>query len=241
MKRKMKTKMINEFNFYCDESCHLPNDGNQIMVLGGIWCPQNKSREINERIREIKAKYNIGTEMKWVKLSNAKLQAYIELINYFFDDDDLHFRVLIVDNKDKLNHNMYHQTHDEWYYKMYFDMIKTILYPNAQYNIYLDIKDTKSKTKVKKLQEILHNSRYTFSRNTIKKIQVIRSHEVEIMQIVDILIGAIAYKLRGFDKMKAKNSIIKLIENRSKYRVEQNALYREDKFNIFHLQLQEES
>ena len=232
--------MSGEYNLYCDESCHLPNDGNHIMVLGGVWCPKDKSREINDRIREIKEKYNIGTEMKWVKLSSAKLQAYTELINYFFDDDDLHFRVLIVDNKDKLNHETYHQTHDHWYYKMYFDMIKTILYPNAKYNIYLDIKDTKSKTKVRKLQEILHNSRYTFSKNTIKNIQVIRSHEVEIMQIVDILIGAIAYKLRGFQQMEAKNSIIALIEKRSRYQFEQSALYREDKFNIFHLHLKEE-
>ena len=61
-----------------------------------------------------------------------------------------------------------------------------------------------------------------------------------MMQIVDILIGAIAYKLRGFHQMDAKNSIIALIEKRSRYQFDQNALYREDKFNIFHLQLREE-
>ena len=55
--------MANLYNFYCDESCHLPNDGNKIMVLGGIWCPKEKTREINDRIRDIKSKYEIGTEM----------------------------------------------------------------------------------------------------------------------------------------------------------------------------------
>lgn len=233
--------MPTEYNFYCDESCHLPGDGNSIMVLGGIWCPKEKSREINNRIREIKAKNQIGTEMKWVKLSSSKFEAYQELVNYFFDDDDIHFRVLIVDNKEKLNHEAFNQTHDAWYYKMYFDMIKTILYPQSHYYIYMDIKDTKSKRKVKKLQEVLDNSRYTFSKNTIQNIQVIRSHEVEIMQIVDILIGAVAYKLRGFHQSTAKNGIIDLMEKRSKYKFEQNSLYREDKFNIFHLQLREEN
>lgn len=29
-----------EYNFYCDESLHLPNEGSKIMVLGGIWCPK---------------------------------------------------------------------------------------------------------------------------------------------------------------------------------------------------------
>ena len=231
--------MANLYNFYCDESCHLPNDGNKIMVLGGIWCPKEKTREINDRIRDIKSKYEIGTEMKWVKVSAAKLEAYADLVNYFFDDDDLHFRALVVDNKDKINHEAFDQTHDDWYYKMYFDMIKTILTPGSGYYIYLDIKDTKSKTKIRKLQAVLENSRYTFSSNTIRNIQVIRSHEVEIMQLTDILIGAAAYKLRGFSQSNAKNGLINLME-RSRYKFEQNALYRENKFNIFHLRLQED-
>lgn len=232
--------MANLYNFYCDESCHLPNDGNKIMVLGGIWCPKEKTREINDRIRDIKSKYEIGTEMKWVKVSAAKLEAYADLVNYFFDDDDLHFRALVVDNKDKINHEAFDQTHDDWYYKMYFDMIKTILTPGSGYYIYLDIKDTKSKTKIRKLQAVLENSRYTFSSNTIRNIQVIRSHEVEIMQLTDILIGAAAYKLRGFSQSNAKNGLINLMERRSRYKFEQNALYRENIFNIFHLRLQED-
>lgn len=228
-----------EYNFYCDESCHLPHDGNSIMVLGGIWCPKEKIREITMRIREIKAKYGVRTEVKWVKLSSSKAAMYYDLVNYFFDDDDLHFRVLVVDNKDKLNNEAFTQSHDEWYYKMYFDMIKTILSPDDQYNIYLDIKDTKSKTKVAKLHEILSNSRYTISRRTIKRIQVVRSDEIELMQIVDIMIGAVSYKLRGYNTSIAKGNVINLIERRSGYKMERNSLYRENKFNIFHLQLRE--
>lgn len=227
------------YNLYCDESCHLPNDGSKIMVLGGIWCPKGKVRKINEHIRKIKTEYGVQAEIKWVKLSSSKKELYNELINYFFDNDDLHFRVLIVDNKDQLDNQSFHQTHDEWYYKMYFNMIKTVIDPKAFYSIYLDIKDTKSKTKIQKLNEVLSNSRYTISNQTIQKIQVIRSDEVEIMQIVDVLIGAIAYKLRGYEKSAAKKEMIQLIEQKSNYQMEGNTLYREDKFNIFHLQLQE--
>lgn len=64
--------MATIYNFYCDESCHLPNDGNKIMVLGGIWCDKNNVRKINGAIREIKRKYEITHEMKWVKLSSSK-------------------------------------------------------------------------------------------------------------------------------------------------------------------------
>lgn len=227
------------YNFYCDESCHLPDDGNRIMVLGGIWCPKSKVRKINEDIRAIKQKYSIGAEMKWVKVSEAKKAAYLELIEYFFSSDDLHFRVLVVDNKNAINHKMFNQTHDEWYYKMYFHMIKTILSPKDKYNIYLDIKDTRSKTKISKLKEVLSNNMYDFSQQTIANMQVIRSHEVEIMQIVDVLIGAIAYVSRGYHTVTAKNEIIELVKERSGYSLVRNTPPREDKFNVFHLQLSE--
>lgn len=228
------------YNFYCDESCHLPNDGNKIMVLGGIWCAKNRVRKINEDIRSIKRKYQITHEMKWVKLSASKKEAYLELINYFFDTDDLHFRVLIVDNKQAINSKIFQQTHDDWYYKMYFHMIKTILNPGDQYNIYLDITDTKSKTKILRLSEILFNSKYDFSKKMISHMQVIRSHEVEIMQIVDVLIGAMAYFSRELHSVKAKKEVVELIKERSGYQLTKNSLYRENKFNIFHIQLDEE-
>lgn len=227
------------YNLYCDESCHLPNDGNPIMVLGGVWCPKDRARKINEDIRAIKQRYSIGSEMKWVKVSEAKKDAYLELVNYFFDTEDLHFRVLVVDNKTAIDHERYHQTHDDWYYKMYFNMIKTVLSPKDRYNIYLDIKDTRSKTKISKLREVLSNNMYDFSHQTITNMQVIRSHEVEIMQVVDILIGALAYISRGLDAVNAKKEIIELIKERSGYSLIRNTPPREDKFNVFHLQLRE--
>lgn len=237
--RKEVDRMNTEYNFYCDESLHLPNDGSKIMVLGGIWCPKNKVREINDHIREIKKKYSINHEMKWVKMSNAKKDAYKELVKYFFDCEDLHFRVLIVDNKDALNHNLYNQTHDDWYFKMYFRMLKTILDPVDTYNVYIDIKDTRSKTKIAKLREVLANSNYDFSNRMIKNMQVIRSDEVEIMQIVDVLIGAMAYSSRNLTKMVAKVEIIDYIKARSGYSLKRSTLYRESKFNIFRLKLEE--
>jgi hypothetical protein len=55
---------------YCDESCHLENDHQLAMVMGAIWCPIERVREISIRIREIKAKHNLKTnfEIKWTAL-----------------------------------------------------------------------------------------------------------------------------------------------------------------------------
>jgi hypothetical protein len=36
--------MTQVFNVYCDESGHLEHDPLGVMVLGAIWCPQEKTR-----------------------------------------------------------------------------------------------------------------------------------------------------------------------------------------------------
>ena len=87
--------MSDIFNVYCDESCHLEHDHQTAMVLGAVWCPLEKSREIAVRLREIKQKNGLNRdfEVKWTKISPAKAVFYIDLIDYFFDDDfgDNHF------------------------------------------------------------------------------------------------------------------------------------------------------
>ena len=151
-----------EYNIYCDESCHLENDNINVMVLGAIWCAKEKKQEISKRIREIKTDFRLapGFEIKWNKVSPAKKDFYLRLIDYFFDDDDIHFRALVVSDKSVLNHTQFNQTHNDFYYKMYFDLLKVIFIPSNSYNIYIDIKDTRSQHKVKKLTDVLHANQY---------------------------------------------------------------------------------
>jgi len=104
---------VSVFNIYCDESCHLPNDGQTIMTLGLIWCPLDKTREIAIRLREIKARHNLASdfEIKWTKVSPSKVLFYQDIIDYFFDDDDLHFRSVVI-QKSEINHDLFNQTHE---------------------------------------------------------------------------------------------------------------------------------
>lgn len=227
--------MTRVFNVYCDESCHLENDRQKAMVLGAVWCPLEKTREIAVRIREMKARHGLSpeSEIKWVKVSPAKVQFYLDIIDYFFDDDDLHFRALIVPDKSQLRHEDFKQTHDEWYYKMYFDMLKVILYPDARYRIYLDYKDTQGATKVEKLHEVLCNNMYDFSRRIIERVQLVRSQEVEILQLADLLIGTVSYVNRGLSTSAAKLRLVDRMRARSGYKLTQTTLLWENKVNLF--------
>lgn len=228
--------MSQTYNIYCDESCHLEHDHQKVMVLGAVWCSVEKSREAFIRIREIKQKYGLSStfEIKWTKVSPAKLRFYLDVIDYFFDDDDLHFRALIVPDKALLNHDKFVQTHDDWYYKMYFDLLKVILSPESFYRIYLDIKDTRGAEKVSHLHTCLSNSIYDFSQRIIERIQLVRSDEVELLQLTDLLLGAISYANRGKEGSPAKIALVNRMRQRSGYDLTRTTLLRENKVNLFH-------
>lgn len=212
------------------------NDGQSVMLLGAVWCPLEKSREIAVRLREIKRRHGMASsfEAKWTKVSPSKVALYQDLIDYFFDDDDLHFRALLVPDKSRLDHAAFAgQSHDTWYYKMYFDMLKVIFNPDARYRVYLDIKDTHGGTKVEKLQEVLCNSMYDFSRDVIERLQLVRSDEVEQLQLADLLIGAVGYMNRGLSGNAGKLALIDRIKKRSGYSLKRTTLLKENKFNLF--------
>ncbi len=223
------------YNIYCDESCHLEHDRQEVMVLGAVWCPAASTRQFFTQIRQIKIQHQLqpNFEIKWTKVSPAKTQFYLDVINYFFNQDDLHFRALIVPEKSKLRHEDFKQKHDTWYYKMYFDMLKVILNPQDRYRIYLDVKDSRSAAKVAKLHEVLSNDIYDFHKQIVERVQVVRSHEVELIQLADLLIGAVSYANRGLSENLAKVALVREMRQRSGYQLTRSTLVREGKVNIF--------
>lgn len=234
--------MSEVFNIYCDESCHLEHDGQPVMVLGALWCPLDKVREIAIRIREIKRRHGLSPdfEVKWTKVSGSKAPLYLDLLDYFFDDDDLHFRALIIPDKGKLNHAAFAgQSHDIWYYKMYFGMLKAIFHPRARFRVYLDIKDTRGGDRVRTLHDILCNNLYDFSKEIVERVQLVHSHEIEQLQLADLLIGAISYANRGLTHNRGKTAFVERMRQRSRYSLTKSTLLREDKINLFVWRAQE--
>ena len=199
------------FNIYCDESCHLEHDRIPIMAWGAVTCEKRFAGDLSGRVRRLKTEYGLKTnfEAKWTKISPAKTDFYLALINFFLTDDRLRFRGLVVPNKERLDHLRFDQSHDDWYYKMYFTMLRTVFKPSQRYRIYLDLKDTRGGPKTRKLHEILANSLHDFGHEYVESVQQIRSHESEILQISDLLIGALTYANRGLAGNQGKVAVIK--------------------------------
>ena len=195
-----------EYNVYCDESCHLVSNDSQYMLIGAVYCPKYKVKKANEYIEHLKENYNLSNkiELKWNKI-----------------------------DKTKLDHKKYNQTENEFYHKAYYNMLKYIIIPGNSYNIYPDIKDTNSYYYHQVMLDYLRIKMSDTNKKTIKKVQPIRSYEAPILQINDILIGALSYYYRNLSGNSVKLNIINEIKKLYQNDFDTSSYYSNTKFNIF--------
>lgn len=221
--------MTKTFNLYCDESTHLEKDGKPFMIISYIGAPFNELQMHKEHIRMLKAKHKLKGEIKWTNVSTSKFQFYSDLVDYFFSTD-LNFRAVIVKKKD-INNTIEGFSYQDFYFKMYYQLLHHKISLEHKYNIYIDIKDTCSHSKLEKLKEIL---KYNAS---IRCFQFIRSYESSLMQLTDLIMGAVNYKLRDENRVIAKTKLIEKIESHSKVSLTESTYKSANKFNLFFIEL----
>ncbi len=218
------------FNFYCDESTHLENDGFPYMLIAYVSSAWNQVKLHSQHIYHLREKHHYKGEIKWSKLSESNYVFYSELIDYFFATD-LNFRAVIV-NKSQIDNEKLGFTYNDFYYRMYYQLLHHKINMEHTYNIYLDIKDTCSFRKNKKLREIL-NVQY----GNIRNLQFIHSHESVLLQLADVIMGALNYNLRGEKKMIAKLKIIEKIKKHANRSLDCSTPRSSEKFNLFFIEL----
>ncbi|HUW18621.1 MAG TPA: DUF3800 domain-containing protein, partial [Sedimentisphaerales bacterium] len=206
-------------------------------LLGAVWCPADKAKSISKEIRILKQKHNARGELKWKKVSESRSQFYEEVLDYFFGQEDLNFRCVVVVGKDRLNHDYFNQgSHESFYYKMYYYLLLNIVSrPDSKFNIYLDIKDTRGSRRIRELRRILHTKLGDQEQSTIPQVQLVRSHESELVQLTDFLTGAVGHCNRNDIQKKspAKLGVIRTITTRTATELTQTSPPWEDKFNVF--------
>ena len=180
------------------------------MVLGALTCSQADARRVADDLRRLKASHGRppSFEAKWKKVSPAGVGLYADLLAYFMREPGLRFRAVLIPDKGLLRHDAFGQDHDTWYYKMYFTLLEKLVGTGDRYSVYLDIKDSRSGARAAKLHEILCNSQGDPDCSMIRRVQPVRSHEVEQVQLADLLTGAVAYAARELNGSRAKTSLV---------------------------------
>ena len=226
---------------FCDESCHLENDGFPCMVLGYIKVPEASYDTHKAALSGIKHRHQADFDLKWNKVSKGKHPLYAELIDYFFHSD-MEFRAVLVKYKGELDHDQFNGgDHDNFYYKMVYYLIDNPYSrrENDQIRTFLDIKDTRGRERLKKIRQVFEN-KYWARNCPFTFFQHIRSEDSVFIQLADLLIGAIGYKARNLvnkpGSSLTKLTLIHQIERRSGYRIDSGTPPWELKFNVFNHQ-----
>lgn len=197
---------------YCDESRQdlLYNkksitDTNRYIFIGGVMINSNDKGIIEKKINNLKKKYNLSVsyEVKWSKVTKRLLKLYMEIIDVYISFN-IEFRCICIDSS-KVNLHKYHEDNPELgFYKFYYQLLNNWILKENEYYIYTD-KIYDDFEELQKLKECLNNSHHF---KCVKDITEIDSEKNVLLQLEDILMGIVAYKVnlgnRGISKVKLK-------------------------------------
>lgn len=227
--------MSNIVHIYCDESCHLEHDRQRSMVLGALSCPGDIRHALGRKIKELKARFGVPAqrEIKWTQVSPSKVDFYLALVDLYFDETRAGFRAVVVPDKSELDHLRFDQDHDDFYYKMWWQLLTRLIDDEHRFRVFVDIKDSNSAEKLKRLHEVLCNTHYDFDHERILRVEAVHSHDVLPLQLADLMIGALSHLHRGISGSEAKAAVIERISRRSGLSLLQSTPPLARRFNVF--------
>ena len=204
---------------YCDESS---DKGAKFSdFFGGCIIDSKDQFELTQSLEKKKAELNLTAEIKWTKVTENYLDKYIEMIDLFFDfikTGKIKVRIMFRRTNDISGYNI-ENTVDDKYFKLYYQFIKhsfgLMTIPKectpANIIVFLDTLPDK-KGKRAEFKEYIHNmpNTYDFQDSDIsirsRDIIEVDSRDHVLLQCTDIILGAMNFKLNGYNKIKPEGS-----------------------------------
>ncbi len=226
-----------DFEIYCDESgleALTRKDAHLYTSIGGIWMPSSYREEFKLKLSEIKLNHKIKGELKWSKISPAYYGLYAEVLEYFFQTEELRARVILIESITVDNIHFHNKDTELGFYKFYYQLLHHWIYDFNNYDIFLDFKINRNKGRLKELKTVLEAANIT---SNIKQVQALHSNESLGIQLADVLTGLVSAKFNGEITSKAKTDLISLAESKLG-RVIVPTPKSEEKLNVFKINLQ---
>lgn len=188
------------FHVFCDESRQTQD---RFMVFGGIMVRDARLTAMEEAISMWRDAQRMHAELKWSKVSNQKAGEYESLVDLFFafaGKSQLHFRSVVFDTS-QIDYRAHHKNNRELgFYKFYYQFLlhcfcKQVSQCGGEIVVHLDERTTKYKLSI--LCNVLNNGirkKYNEKRRVVRNVQAVCSHDWGLMQIADVLMGAIGHQ-----------------------------------------------
>lgn len=229
-----------KFDVYCDESrpdlLGSMSPPANFMVIGSLWLATDHRESYKAAIHKLRDKHRVGGEFKWQKISPSRQAFYNELIEWFFDlDSDLRFRCIAVEHEN-VNLLRFHNSDQELgFYKFYYQMLHHWILDYNDYALFCDFKSNRESNRLHVLKKCLEASNLS---SQIPVVQSTRSKESVLMQLTDVLTGAVGARMNDTLRPEsAKANIVSLIEAQTGKTIG-HTIRGEQKFNVFKINLQ---
>jgi len=193
------------------------------MALGGIMVNDVQKVQIDGSIESFRNENYMFREIKWSKVSNQKLteyQKFTSIIEEHFRLSGVHFRSLVLETE-KFNFKKYQGgDKEQGFYTFYFQLLyhsfikKLASNPRNKVTVKLDHRETRYK--LGELKDILNNRcRKDGLHPIVKAVQACDSKTSNILQLNDVILGAIGFnanqKQLKKDANHAKKELLKFI------------------------------
>ncbi len=212
-------KRPKEFIIYCDESVEKGQYYSDF--YGGVLIDSNNLNFIRSSLAHSKQRLNLKSEVKWTKVTGNYLEKYKSLMDDFFEfvkSNKIKVRIMFRQTAFQAkNLTDYNKTHG--YFLLYYQFIKHafgLRYSNeTPHPIFLraffdELPDSKVKCELFKNHIYALQSLVEFNESKIKirrdDIQEIDSKKHNLLQCLDVVLGAMAFRLNDMHKVKPKGS-----------------------------------
>lgn len=194
--------MNEKYVIYCDES--VKNGKRFSNFYGGLIIKRKDLHEIVnilENFRVLEGGYK--GEYKWQNIKPQNLQSYLRLINIAFDlikNNKIRFRVLFTNNFFEYRPDDYSREHG--FFLLYYQFLKHIFGLSLNERNNTSIRIDKLPDKKEKVAMFINWISTKEQGLRYKDITEVDSAQDDIMQIVDIILGSIQFKLNKQNEVK---------------------------------------
>ena len=231
--------MANEIIIYCDKSdISGPHFGN---FYGGLLVQSQHLEEVEARIRSRRASLHLNHEVKWQKISSHYADKYIALMDELFDLADegkVKLRVMFTQNYFSPN-RLSDEQRDNGFFLLYYQFVKhafglpyvSVDGQSRRLRLYFDkLPDTHEKCAAFKgyLGGLNQSPGFRRSRLVLPAdaIAEIDSKQHALLQCIDVVLGAMQFRLNDKHKLKPPDSRVRGARTRAKERVYKHILKR---------------
>ena len=211
----VKSEQMTFIHVYADES---RQNAHRYMLFGALFVPRGEAENaLLADCAALRTRFDWKKgEFKWGKVSRSKLRVYQEFSDILFRHPDAAFRCLVVDTH-QVDLKAYHDNNSETaFYNFYCLMLSRNMQAENQYLIFTDERSNRERNRLSDLKANINS--YWRSKgalgNVAANVEPRISKENDLLQIVDVLLGAVGYAIEEFTTSEPRLSLTRHIAAR---------------------------